>query len=65
GFKPSKGCVQTVAGETIESKNTFENPNAVKIEESGVKVENGRVVLELKPHSVNIVKLEGESSITY
>ena len=65
GFKPLKGYMQTVAGETIESKNTFEDPNAVKIEEGSVKVENGKAAFELKPHSVNIIKLEGESSITY
>ncbi|MBS7641538.1 hypothetical protein KEJ12_07920, partial [Candidatus Bathyarchaeota archaeon] len=65
GFKPLKGYMQTVAGETIESKNTFEDPNAVKIEEGSVKVENGKAAFELKPHSVNIIRLEGESSITY
>ncbi|MBS7654849.1 alpha-N-arabinofuranosidase [Candidatus Bathyarchaeota archaeon] len=60
GYKPIKGCMQTVAGETVESKNTLEEPNAVRIEKGDVKVENDKVILELKPHSINIVKLEGE-----
>jgi len=62
GYKPVRGCMQTVAGESTESKNTFENPDAVKIENGKVKVVNGKVTLELKPHSANIVKLEGEST---
>ncbi|MBS7649064.1 hypothetical protein KEJ17_05415, partial [Candidatus Bathyarchaeota archaeon] len=65
GYKPVKGCMQIVAGESVESKNTFENPNAVKIEKGNVKVENDNVILELKPHSVNIVKLSGESTASY
>jgi len=62
-FKPSRACMETIAGERVEDKNTFENPNAVRIEEGGVKIENGKVNLELKPHSVNVVKIQGEKAV--
>ncbi len=62
GFKPSKGGMKTIAGKNIEDKNTLENPRVVGIEESGTKIENNKVNLELKPHSVNVVKLQGETS---
>lgn len=60
-FKPVAGSVETIAGESIEDKNTLENPHKVLIEDGHVKVENGKVVLELKPHSVNVVKIQGET----
>ncbi|MEM2849265.1 MAG: alpha-L-arabinofuranosidase C-terminal domain-containing protein [Candidatus Bathyarchaeia archaeon] len=61
GFKPSEGSVKTIAGESIEDRNTFENPHAIGVEEGNVKIENTKVDLKLKPHSVNLVKLQGET----
>lgn len=61
GFKPSRGSMKTIAGESIEDRNTLENPHAVGVEEGNVKIENTKVDLKLKPHSVNLVKLQGET----
>ncbi|MEM3014078.1 MAG: alpha-L-arabinofuranosidase C-terminal domain-containing protein [Candidatus Bathyarchaeia archaeon] len=58
GFKPKSGSAQCVAGESPSDKNTFEEPNRVKIEKAQVKVEKGECVVSLKPHSVTVAKLQ-------
>lgn len=60
GFKPSRGSMKVIAGKNVEDKNTFEKPHAVEIEDGTVKVEDAKVDFELKPHSVNVIKLQGE-----
>jgi len=56
GFKARSGIQQFVAGESIDEKNTFEDPNRVKIEEISVKNIEAEANIELKPHSVNVIK---------
>jgi alpha-N-arabinofuranosidase len=58
GFKPKMGSAQFVAGESPDDRNTFDNPNKVRIEKASVKVEKGECVVELNPHSVSIVKIQ-------
>jgi alpha-N-arabinofuranosidase len=58
GFKPKKGSSQHVAGESPNDRNTFDNPNKVRIEKTSVKVEKGECAVELNPHSVTIVKIQ-------
>jgi len=58
GFKPKKGSAQQVAGDSPNDRNTFDNPNKVKIEKASVKVEKGECVVELNPHSITIVKIQ-------
>lgn len=47
----------------LKIRTLLKNPNAVRVEEGSVKIENGKVNLELKPHSVNVVKIWGEKTI--
>jgi len=58
GFKPKKGSAQCVAGESPNDRNTFDAPNKVRIEKALVKVEKGECVVDLKPHSVTVAKLQ-------
>ena len=37
GFKPSKGYIWMIAGEIIESKNTFENSKPLKSKNATLK----------------------------
>jgi alpha-N-arabinofuranosidase len=57
GFTPKSGLQQFIAGESVEDRNTLEEPDRVGIEQTGVDVLDGRVSILLKPHSVNVVRL--------
>jgi len=57
GFKARKASQLYVAGESIEEKNTLDEPDKVRIEEAHVKIEKGEVLASLSPHSVNIIKV--------
>jgi len=57
GFKAMKASQLYVAGESIEEKNTLDEPNKVRIEEARAKIEKGEVLASLSPHSVNIIKV--------
>jgi len=56
GFKARSGIQQFVAGKSVEEKNTFEDPNRVKIEETLVKNVEAEASVELKAHSVNVIR---------
>jgi alpha-N-arabinofuranosidase len=56
-FKPKKGQGKCVAGDSIEDRNTLDELDAVTIQEFPVKVEKGKAFMELKPHSVSVVKI--------
>ncbi|MBO3800071.1 MAG: alpha-N-arabinofuranosidase [Candidatus Brockarchaeota archaeon] len=55
GFQPKSCFHYFVSGGSVEDKNTFENPNKVKIEEVKVKLTSDVINIELKPHSINIL----------
>ena len=57
GFNPRSGVQQFIAGESAEDRNTLENPDRIRIEESRVKTVRSELSIELKPHSVNVVRL--------
>jgi len=58
GFKPKNGSAQCIAGESPNDRNTFDAPDKVRIEKALVKVEKGECVVDLKPHSVTVAKLQ-------
>jgi len=62
-FKPKRGSQLYVAGEKIQDKNTPENPRRVMIQKSKVKVAEGKIMFDLPAHSINIIKVSGQSSI--
>jgi alpha-N-arabinofuranosidase len=57
GFKPKKGLGKYIAGDSVEDRNTLDEPDKITIQEFPVKVENNKAFMELKPHSINVVKL--------
>ncbi|MEM3658122.1 MAG: alpha-L-arabinofuranosidase C-terminal domain-containing protein [Candidatus Hadarchaeum sp.] len=57
GFNPKSGMQQFISGESVDDKNTFEDPDRVKIEEARIQVTEGEVRVDLKPHSVNVIRL--------
>jgi len=58
GFKPKNGSAQCVAGGSPEDRNTFDAPDKVETEKASAKVEKGEVVVDLKPHSVTVAKIQ-------
>ena len=51
-----------IAGEHVNDKNSFDEPNKVRIQESrDVKVKGSEIRLRLSPHSVNLVKVLAKS----
>ncbi|MEM4169341.1 MAG: alpha-L-arabinofuranosidase C-terminal domain-containing protein [Thermoproteota archaeon] len=58
GFTPKSGVQQFIAGESVEDGNTFDEPDRVRIEQARVEAVNGRINIVLKPHSVNVVRLQ-------
>ncbi|MEM2940817.1 MAG: alpha-L-arabinofuranosidase C-terminal domain-containing protein [Thermoproteota archaeon] len=56
GFNPRSGIHQFIAGESAEDKNTLENPDRIRIEESKIETVGRELNIELKPHSVNVVR---------
>ena len=59
GFKPKTASQQQVSGESPEDRNTFDEPNKVRIEEATPRIDKEKLVVTLKPHSVNVLKLVG------
>jgi len=58
-FMPKKASHRYVAGETIEDRNTFEDPENVKIQKANVEINGEKVLLDLPAHSVNVIKILG------
>ena len=56
---PKKAFHKYVAGKTIEDRNTLDNPENVRIEKTSVEIKGEKVLLNLPPHSVNIIKILG------
>jgi alpha-N-arabinofuranosidase len=54
-----KGRVETVVGRSFLDANTWDDPALVGIESETVDVVEGKMRVTLRPHSVNIVKVEG------
>ena len=54
GFNPTAVYHKWVAGESVEDANTLDDPNRVKIEHAEYPFKG---VVELPPHSVNLVTL--------
>lgn len=57
GFNPKSGMQQFISGKSVDDKNTFEDPDRVKIEEARIQITEGEVRVDLKPHSVNVIRL--------
>ena len=58
-FKPRRASHLYIAGETIEDRNTLDNPKNVRIQKASVKIERGKLLLDLPAHSVNAIKILG------
>ncbi|MBO3797517.1 MAG: hypothetical protein JTT13_01435, partial [Candidatus Brockarchaeota archaeon] len=58
GFTPKSGVQQFIAGESVEDGNTLDEPDRVRIEQARVEAVDGRINIVLKPHSVNVVRLQ-------
>jgi len=58
-FTAKKASHKYVAGKTVEDRNTLDNPENVKIEKADVEIKNGKLLLELPAHSVNLIKVLG------
>jgi len=58
-FKAKKASHKYVAGKTVEDRNTLDNPENVKLEKANVEVKNGKLLLDLPAHSVNLIKILG------
>jgi len=56
GFAPSTLIHKWVSGEDVNDRNTFENPDNVKIQEGRGTFTQSRTV-KLPPHSVNVIHL--------
>jgi alpha-N-arabinofuranosidase len=56
GFAPSTLIHKWVSGEDVNDRNTFENPDNVKIQEGRGTLTQSRTV-KLPPHSVNVIHL--------
>ncbi len=56
GFKPKVAYNTYVAGESLEDRNTLDEPDVVGIEGGAVKLYDDGAEITLKPHSVNIIK---------
>jgi alpha-N-arabinofuranosidase len=56
GFNPRSGIQQFIAGESVEDKNTLENPDRIRIEESKIETVGRELNIELKPNSVNVIR---------
>ncbi|OFZ26137.1 MAG: hypothetical protein A2437_02310 [Bacteroidetes bacterium RIFOXYC2_FULL_40_12] len=61
GYKPSKGSGQIVTANSLNAYNSFEKPDALGLQPfSAFKINNGQLVIEMPPHSVVTIELEGE-----
>jgi len=58
-FAPKKASHQYVAGKTVEDRNTLDKPENVRIEKASVEIKGDKVLLDLPPHSVNVLKILG------
>jgi len=58
-FTPKKASQQYVAGETVEDRNTLDDPENVEIQKTSVEINGEKVLLNLPAHSVNLVKILG------
>lgn len=58
GMVPAGARHLYVSGDSVEDRNTFEDPYRVTIEENReVRVDGSTIKLSLNPHSVNIIKV--------
>jgi len=58
GFTPISAEHRYIAGEDVNDKNTFDEPNKVRIlGNKDVRVSGCKIRLRLLPHSVNIVRI--------
>ena len=58
-FTPKKASHLYIAGETIEDRNTLDEPDNVKIKKDNVKISEDKLLIDLPAHSVNIIKTLG------
>jgi len=58
GFMPGKASQEYVAGRSTEDRNTLDEPDNVKIQETQARIEKGQVYATLEPHSVNVIALK-------
>ncbi len=59
GISPVSVVGKVLAGEQMNSHNTFENPNDVKIEAlSNIKLDGRRLTVSLPPHSVSLINVK-------
>ena len=49
---------ETLSSAAVDSINTFDSPNAVTPKPTAVKIENGKLSLNVGPHSVTVVSIE-------
>ncbi|MFQ6094678.1 MAG: alpha-N-arabinofuranosidase [Candidatus Bathyarchaeia archaeon] len=58
GFRPRAASHIYLSGESLEDRNTFEEPEKVKIERQEARIMGEEATLTIKPHSVNVISLK-------
>jgi alpha-N-arabinofuranosidase len=60
GYKSTKGSGQIITSKNLNEYNSFENPNALTLQPfSAFKINNNQLVIEMPPHSVVTIELDG------
>ena len=55
GFRPKTASSVFVSGGTLDDRNTFDEPDKVKIEKGEARIVKDEAVLTVRPHSVNVM----------